>query len=151
MLLAFLEVAGNRGSGRSATSTLPTGVESADDFAADVGTTDPAENGEPERIFGGRVTELPRLFGIPPAYGRTFRQEEDHPGRNKVVILSDRLWRRRFGADPAMVGRSIRINNEPHDVVGIMPAEMDQIGDAAEAWVPVAFTPEQLALYDEFS
>ena len=70
--------------------------------------------------------------------------------RNKVVILSDRLWRRRFGADPAMVGRSIRINNEPHDVVGIMPADMDQIGDAAEAWVPVAFTPAQLALYDEF-
>ena len=49
-----------------------------------------------------------------------------------------------------MVGRSIRINNEPHDVVGIMPPEMDQIGDAAEAWVPVAFTPEQLAMYDEF-
>ena len=42
------------------------------------------------------------------------------------------------------------MNNEPYDVIGIMPPEIDQIGDAAEAWVPIAFTPEQLAMYDEF-
>ena len=153
VLLAFSMFRGNRGSWSVGNfDYFRQRVTSAEDFAADVGTSmNLADNGEPERIFGGRVTwNYHRLFGIPPAYGRTFRQEEDQPGRNKVVILSDRLWRRRFGADPAMVGRSIRINNEPHDVVGIMPAEMDQIGDAAEAWVPVAFTPEQLALYDEF-
>jgi predicted permease len=153
VLLAFSKWRGNRGSWSVGNfDYFRQRVTSAEDLAADVGTSmNLADNGEPERIFGGRVTwNYHRLFGIPPAYGRTFRQEEDQPGRNKVVILSDRLWRRRFGADPAMVGRSIRINNEPHDVVGIMPAEMDQIGDAAEAWVPVAFTPEQLALYDEF-
>ena len=153
VLLAFSKWRGNRGSWSVGNfDYFRQRVTSAEDFAADVGTSmNLADNGEPERIFGGRVTwNYHRLFGIPPAYGRTFRQEEDQPGRNKVVILSDRLWRRRFGADPAMVGRSIRINNEPHDVVGIMPAEMDQIGDAAEAWVPVAFTPEQLAMYDEF-
>jgi len=153
VLLAFSKWRGNRGSWSVGNfDYFRQRVTSAEDFAADVGTSmNLADNGEPERIFGGRVTwNYHRLFGIPPAYGRTFRQEEDQPGRNKVVILSDRLWRRRFGADPAMVGRSIRINNEPHDVVGIMPAEMDQIGDAAEAWVPVAFTPEKLAMYDEF-
>jgi predicted permease len=153
VLLAFSKWRGNRGSWSVGNfDYFRQRVTFAEDFAADVGASmNLSDNGEPERIFGSRVTwNYHRLFGIQPAYGRTFRAEEDQPGRNKVVILSDRLWRRRFGADPAMVGRSIRINNEPHDVVGIMPAEMDQIGDAAEAWVPVAFTPEQLALYDEF-
>ena len=153
VLLAFSKWRGQRGSWSVGNfDYFRQRVTSAEDFAADTGTSmNLSDNGEPERIFGGRVTwNYHRLFGIPPAYGRTFRAEEDQPGRNKVVILSDRLWRRRFGADPAIVGRSIRINNEPHDVVGIMPKEMDQIGDAAEAWVPIAFTPEQLALYDEF-
>jgi predicted permease len=153
VLLAFSKWRGQRGSWSVGNfDYFRQRVTSAEDFAADTGTSmNLSDNGEPERIFGGRVTwNYHRLFGIQPAYGRTFRAEEDQPGRNKVVILSDRLWRRRFGADPTIVGRSIRINNEPHDVVGIMPAEMDQIGDAAEAWVPVAFTPEQLALYDEF-
>jgi hypothetical protein len=153
VLLAFSTWRGNRGSWSVGNfDYFRQRVTSAADFAADVGASmNLADNGDPERIFGGRVTwNYHRLFGISPAYGRTFRQDGDQPGRNKVVILSDRLWRRRFGADPAIVGRSIRINNEPHDVIGIMPAEMDQIGDAAEAWVPVAFTPEQLAMYDEF-
>ena len=153
VLLAFSMFRGNRGSWSVGNfDYFRQRLTSVEDFAADTGTSmNLADNGEPERIFGGRVTwNYFRLFGIPPAYGRTFHADEDQPGRNKVVILSHRLWQRRFGADPAMVGRSIRINNEPHDVVGIMPADMDQIGDAAEAWVPVAFTPEQLALYDEF-
>ena len=153
VLLAFSMFRGNRGSWSVGNfDYFRQRLTSVEDFAADTGTSmNLADNGEPERIFGGRVTwNYFRLFGIPPAYGRTFHADEDQPGRNKVVILSHRLWQRRFGADPAIVGRSIRINNEPHDVVGIMPADMDQIGDAAEAWVPVAFTPEQLALYDEF-
>jgi predicted permease len=153
VLLAFSMFRGNRGSWSVGNfDYFRQRLTSVEDFAADTGTSmNLADNGEPERIFGGRVTwNYFRLFGIPPAYGRTFHADEDQPGRNNVVILSHRLWQRRFGADPAMVGRSIRINNEPHDVVGIMPADMDQIGDAAEAWVPVAFTPEQLALYDEF-
>jgi putative ABC transport system permease protein len=60
------------------------------------------------------------------------------------------LWRRRFGADRTIVGRPIRMNGEPYEVVGVMPPAMDQIGDAAEAWIPIGFTPEQLAMYDEF-
>jgi predicted permease len=153
VLLAFSKLRGDRSSWSVGNfEYFRQRLTSAEDFAADTGASmNLADNGEPERIFGGRVTwNYHRLFGIPPAYGRTFQQEEDQPGRNRVVILSDRLWRRRFGADPAIVGRSIRINNEPHDVVGVMPAEMDQIGDAAEAWVPIAFTPQQLAMYDEF-
>ena len=153
VLLAFSTMRGNRGSFSAGNfDYFRQRLTTVEEFAADTGASmNLADGGDPERIFGGRVTwNYHKLFGIPPAYGRTFHAEEDQPGRNKVVILSDRLWRRRFGADPSIVGRSIRINNEPHDVVGIMPPEMDQIGDAAEAWVPIAFTPQQLALYDEF-
>jgi putative ABC transport system permease protein len=153
VLLAFSKWRGNRGSWSVGNfDYFRQRLTTVEEFAADNGVSmNLADNGEPERIFGGRVTwNYHRLFGIAPAYGRTFRAEEDQPGRNKVVILSDRLWRRRFGTDPAIVGRSIRINSEPHDVVGIMPPEMDHIGDAAEAWVPIAFTPQQLAMYDEF-
>jgi predicted permease len=153
VLLAFSKWRGNRGSWSVGNfDYFRQRLTSVEEFAADTGTSfNLADNGDPERIFGGRVTwNYFTLFGIPPAYGRTFMQDEDQPGRNRVIVLSDRLWRRRFGADPAIVGRSIHVNSEPHDVVGIMPPEMDQIGDAAEAWVPVAFTPQQLAMYDEF-
>ena len=153
VLLAFSTWRNNRGSWSVGNfDYFRQRLTSVEEFAADTGTSfNLADNGEPERVFGGRVTwNYFKLFGIAPAYGRTFVKDEDQPGHNKVLILSDRLWRRRFGADPTIVGRSIRINNEPHDVVGIMPAEMDHIGDVAEAWVPVAFTPEQLAMYDEF-
>jgi putative ABC transport system permease protein len=110
-----------------------------------------SDNGEPERVVGRRVThDFFPLFGIAPALGRTFSVDEDRPGGPRVVVLSDRLWRRRFSADPAIVGKPIRLNGEPHDVIGVMPPESEQIGDAAEAWVPIGFTPAQLAMFDEF-
>lgn len=110
-----------------------------------------ADDGQPERIVGRRVThDFFPLFGLAPALGRTFSIEEDRPGGPRVVLLSDRLWRRRFQADAAIVGRSIRMNGEPFDVIGVMPPEYDQVGDAAEAWIPIGFTPAQLAMFDEF-
>jgi putative ABC transport system permease protein len=102
-------------------------------------------------VVGGRVTwNYFPLFGITPVHGRTFSAEEDQPGRNRVVVLSDGLWRRRFGADRSIVGRAIRLNNEPFDVVGIMPRHFMETGDVSEAWIPIGFTPEQLAMHDEF-
>jgi predicted permease len=106
--------------------------------------------GEPERVAGGRVTwDYFPVFGLPPAHGRTFTKEEDQPGRANVAVLSDRLWRRKFGGDSAIVGHTIRMNAETYDVIGIMPPEFEQNGDAAEVWVPVAFTADQLAMYDD--
>ena len=61
------------------------------------------------------------LLGIPPRLGRNFRQEEQVPGRDRVVILSHRLWHNRFGASPDIIGRSVRIDGEPHLIVGVMP------------------------------
>jgi predicted permease len=109
-----------------------------------------ADEDQPERVPGGRVTwDYFAVFGLPPAHGRTFTKEEDQPGRANVAVLSDRLWRRRFDANPDIVGRTIRMNAETYDVIGIMPPEFEQNGDGAELWVPVAFTPERLAMYDE--
>ena len=67
-----------------------------------------------------------------------------------MVVLSDRLWRRRFNADRSLVGRAIRMNGESYDVIGVMPPAFEQIGDASEAWIPIGFTPAQLAMHDEF-
>lgn len=153
VLLTFSLFKGNRGSWSVGNfDYFRQRLTSVDEFAAAAGTSfNLADEGEPERIYGRRVTwNFFTLFGIPPAHGRTFNQDEDQPGRAMVVVLSDRLWRRRFNADPSIVGRTIRMNSEPHDVIGVMPPEIDQIGDAAEAWTPIAFTSAQLAMYDEF-
>jgi predicted permease len=127
-------------------------LTSVDQLAASVPISfNLSDDGDPERIVGSRVTwNYFTLFGIPPEQGRTFNQDEDQPGRTHVVMLSDKLWKRRYGADPAIVGRQIRMNGEPYDVVGVMAPEIDQVDDTAEAWIPVGFTPEQLAMYDEF-
>ena len=63
---------------------------------------------------------LPTL-GVPPALGRYFTIEEDQPGHNHVIILSDELWRRRFAADPNIIGRSVLLSQENYTVVGVMP------------------------------
>jgi predicted permease len=81
-------------------------------------------SGEPERAAGARVSpELFRILGVRPQLGRLLRDDEDRPGRDRVVLVSDRLWRRRFNADPAMIGRTISMNGQPHEVVGVLPAD----------------------------
>jgi predicted permease len=81
-----------------------------------------AEGGPPEASYGLSVSqELLPTLGVRPALGRYFLPEEDRPGRNRVVILSDDLWRRRFGARRDIVGQTIRANDESYVVVGVMP------------------------------
>ncbi len=79
--------------------------------------------GEAERVGGVNVTLgfFPTL-GIQPALGRLFTAEEDRPGGPNTAILSDGFWRRRYGADPSIVGRSITLNATPFTVVGVLPA-----------------------------
>jgi putative ABC transport system permease protein len=103
-----------------------------------------------ERTIGARVTaSFFDVFGVRPAHGRVFKGEEDQPGREQVVVLSHRLWSRRFGADPSIVGRDVRLNSQPYTVLGVMPAEFDLTSDSEELWVPIAFTPERKAMHDE--
>ena len=90
--------------------------------------------GEPERIDGVSTTwDLFRVLGVPAQLGRTFDATDDQPGNNRYVVLTDRLWRRRFQASRDIVGKPIRLDGEPHVVIGILPAGFrfpkgDQLG-----------------------
>ncbi|HSD67870.1 MAG TPA: ABC transporter permease [Vicinamibacteria bacterium] len=92
--------------------------------------------GEPERVPAARVTSslLPTL-GIVPVLGRAFGPEEDRRGSHVAVIGHD-LWRRRFGQDPAIVGRTLRLDGTLHAIVGVMP-ERFAFPEYAEVWTPL--------------
>ncbi len=78
-------------------------------------------SGTPEQVRGVHVSEAYfRLFGVAPLIGRTFSADEDRPGGPHVMVLSNGLWKRRFGGDPGIVGRTIRLNSEPFAVIGVM-------------------------------
>jgi predicted permease len=126
-------------------------VTSLEQFAAgSYSSFNLSDDAAPERVLGMRVTwNYFPVFGIPPLHGRTFAADEDQPGRERVVVLSHRLWQRRYAGDPAIVGRQIRVSGVPHDILGIMPAAFDEMDTARELWVPAAFTPERLAMHDE--
>ena len=101
----------------------------------------------PESVQAGVATPgfLGMLgYGHPLALGRSFIEDEGTAGRDRVVILTYRVWRDRFSGDPAIVGRQIRLDNEPYTVVGVLgegPADHQQ----SKLWLPLAFTPEQLS------
>jgi putative ABC transport system permease protein len=93
-------------------------------------------HGEPERVSGDRVSwTYFTTLGARPALGRDFRPDEDIPGHNQVVILSDGLWRRRFGADSSIIGQAVSIDGDPMTVVGVMPAAFaNVVSSNAEIW-----------------
>jgi putative ABC transport system permease protein len=105
--------------------------------------------GEPERLNGMYVTAnmFPAL-GAQAAEGRTLLAEENEAGRNKVIVLSDGFWHRRFAGLP-VVGKSVTLNGEPYTVVGIMPPNFslgrEFGGQTPDLWAPITFKPEQLA------
>jgi putative ABC transport system permease protein len=86
---------------------------------------------------------LPELLGVSPILGRSFRTDEDAPGRNQVLLLGHGLWQRRFGADPGVIGRVVRLNGLAFTVIGVMPQGF-RFPREAEIWMPMGFTPEDL-------
>jgi putative ABC transport system permease protein len=106
----------------------------------------------PERIVGGRVThDFFSVFRVPPILGRTFVPSEDQPGSERVVVLSERLWRTRFQSDASIVGRTVQLDGSAYTVIGVMPAKFDPIQSGEQLWVPIAFTPQGKAQHDEHS
>ncbi|HEX5709186.1 MAG TPA: ABC transporter permease, partial [Pyrinomonadaceae bacterium] len=92
--------------------------------------------GEPESFKSWLVTEgFFRVLGTGALHGRTFLPEEHQRGGARAVVISHGLWQRRFGADPALVGRQFVLNGRPHTVVGVMPPEF-QYPEGREMWVP---------------
>jgi predicted permease len=100
-----------------------------------------SSEGEPEQIpSAGASTELFTVLGVHPALGRDFRPEEGRPGGANVVILSDGLWRSRFGQDKSILGRTITLNQESYTIIGVLPRgfEVPLPGIRnAELWLPV--------------
>ncbi len=115
---------------------------------------------EPERVFlggeegpvavpGTRMSAATwSVLGVAPAVGRVFTAEEDRPDRGRVAVLSNGLWRRRFGADPSVVGRSVEIDDRPYQIVGVMPPGFEfpppvtlqgtAPAQRSELWTPLA-------------
>jgi predicted permease len=108
------------------------------------------DNASADRVIGARTTaSFWKVFAVSPAMGRVFGTQEDQPGHERVVVLSHRLWRDRFGADPTVVGRQTRLNGTPYEIIGVMPSSFDFTEDSEQLWVPIAFTPERKAMHDE--
>lgn len=80
--------------------------------------------GQPERVDGATCTwQLFQVLGVQTQLGRTFLESDDQPGNNKYVVITDSLWRRRLGADPHVVGKPIRLDGEPHEIIGVLRAD----------------------------
>ena len=95
-----------------------------------------ASGEDPERVLTTHVTaNAITMLRIPPLLGRTFRPEEDRPGGPPVALLSYELWQRRFSGDSGVLGRTIRLDNIEHTIVGVMPAHYGLWG--GELWVPL--------------
>lgn len=96
----------------------------------------------PQRLAILRVTsEFFRTIGVGPAIGRAFTAEEDSPGKNTVMILSDGTWRSRFGGDPAILGRTIDIDDHPIRIVGVMPPSFAFPRPDVAAYLPMGLDP----------
>jgi predicted permease len=104
------------------------------------------EPGRPERITGMAVT--PSLFPLlftDAAHGRTFTPEEGEPGAARVALISHGMWQEQYAGARDVLGKTIRINEVAHEIVGVMPRGFAFHQPDARVWVPLAFTPEQRA------
>ncbi|RPH68444.1 MAG: ABC transporter permease [Myxococcaceae bacterium] len=99
---------------------------------------------EPEHVrMGYGTASLLPVLGLNTTLGRWFSADEERPGQHRQIVLSNALWKRRFGGDPGVLGRSVGVDGEPFTVVGVLPpgAELPELCDA---WVPLTFEPAQL-------
>ena len=96
----------------------------------------------PTRLEGARVS--PSFFtvlGVAPSLGRGFTEEEGVHGRHRVAVISDRLWRRQFGGERDVIGRSLRIDREPYEIVGVASPTVRFPHERVDLWLPMAFAP----------
>jgi putative ABC transport system permease protein len=108
----------------------------------------PVMTGEqtPERLEGQSVSaNYFAMLGIQPALGRSLEPGDDQFRTPRVVVISDRFWRKRFGADPAVIGRAVRLDDDLYTIIGVMPRNFEDVLDAgADVYTPLAYDPAQL-------
>jgi predicted permease len=117
--------------------------------------------GEPQQLEGGKISAgLLPMLGVQPQLGRNFLEEEDHPGHNRVAVISDQLWTRKFHRDPGLVGRAITLDGESFTVVGILPSSFQfprtqtmfgTLPRKPEIFTPVNFERDGLDWLGEFN
>lgn len=107
--------------------------------------------GTPLRVNAERVTpSLFPLLGVRPVLGRVFNDDEGQPGAGQAAILSHDLWERQYGGDPGILGKTMKLDEKPYTVIGVMPASFRFSSDASPAseqvqlWVPLSFTQDQI-------
>src|SRR5256714_6831878 len=101
--------------------------------------------GEPQRLIGLKVTaHYFDVYGVKPLLGRFLLPEEDAVGKNHVVVLSYGFWQRLFGGASDVVGRSLQLNGEPYQIVGVAPYGFG-VASKVDVWTPMAFKPNQTA------
>ena len=104
-------------------------------------TVDVTGTGEAVRLFAANVSpQFFDLLGVGIAHGRTFRADEAEPGRPRVAILSHGLWQRRFGGDPAVIGRTIMLNGVAGEIVGVLPPTFEFPDQTIDLWTPLVLT-----------
>jgi putative ABC transport system permease protein len=119
-----------------------------------VGNYNLTGSGEPERLFGARATaSLFSTLRATPLIGRTFSEEEqlDPQRAASVAVLSYGLWQRRFGGDPAILGRKVRLNGRDTEIIGVMRPEFRYPSREFELWTPLYYPPEELRDRQDFS
>src|SRR5438105_4200061 len=95
--------------------------------------------GRPARLDGAEVSaSFFDVLGVRPSLGRGFAAEENEPGHTKVAVLGHRLWRERFGGDPAAVGQTLQLDRETYTVVGVAPSGFS-FPEGAELWTPMLY------------
>jgi predicted permease len=105
------------------------------------------EGNHPESIDGIKASlQMLPIFGVPPVVGRSFTAEEVQSGHDQVAILGHRLWQTRYGADPAILGKTIHLDERSYTIVGVMPGRFRFTWDQEiGVFVPLALTPEELS------
>jgi predicted permease len=105
----------------------------------------------PVRLMGAKVSwQWFNTFGARPALGRVFRPEEDQPHNNRVIILAYSTWKQLFGGDPAIIGKTIRLNRQPYQVTGVMGPDFDW-PQPAQIWEPLALAPGDFSVDNYFN
>ena len=103
-------------------------------------------HGQPERLRGLAVTaSFFTTLGRSPAIGRAFGDDESQPGADKFVVLTYGAWTSHFGGDPSIVGRDVRLNDEPYHITGVLPADVELPATDIAMLVPFSFTPAQMS------